>query len=346
MVAAGQSGVSEGRAQGAVQPPGPRVSQTAFPQGPRQAGEGMGLHLLGLFLPPPKLAEHWELSRCDPGRCRGVIPAALGCSCPEPGVARRGHHQRPPAPPAHDPEAPARLVTERGRPAAREWARVRPQRRPSSAGRGPVPARGGRFPRPVKEMRRRGREREETGPCQKRRGPDGPGWRGRDSPVPMARPPQAGREREGCPAQALMGHAGGPGRGVWRCGGTHRAPAPAGGAEARPPTRQRGTGQGGSVRWGRPDRSFPPTATDSAPATGLPGPVCVTAPAVPASCFRQCGRTGGRPPAAWRSRRCRSGSEGPERRGTARGTESGPSSGSQNPPRPLSCRSDTGPVRG
>lgn len=89
MVAAGQSGVSEEHGQGAVPLPGPRVSQTAFPHGPRQAGEGMGLHLLGLCLPPPKLAEHWQLSRCDPGRCSGVIPAALRCS------AHRGDQQRP-----------------------------------------------------------------------------------------------------------------------------------------------------------------------------------------------------------------------------------------------------------
>lgn len=151
MVAAGQSGVSEGRGRGAVQLPGPCVSQTAFPRGPRRAGEGMGLHLLGLCLPPPKLAEHWELSRCDPGRCHGVIPAVLRSSHPEPRGPWRstatetlpGAGSDPTAPPARAPEDPARLVTERCPESA------------AKAGRGPVSARGGRFPRPEEKMRRR-----------------------------------------------------------------------------------------------------------------------------------------------------------------------------------------------
>lgn len=45
-------------------------------------------------------------------------------------------------------------------------------------------------------------------------------------------------ERGRGPAQALMGHAGGPGRGVWRCGRAHGAPGT--GGAARRPARRRG----------------------------------------------------------------------------------------------------------
>lgn len=274
---AGQSGVSAGRGPGAVRLPGPRVSQTAFPRGPRQAGEGMGLHLLGLCLPPPKLAEHWQLSRCDPGRCHPRGPALL---LPEPGTPRRrtATETRGSARPGSTEPVPG------ARPRRREGARARPQRRPSGAapaGRAAVPARGVRLPRPGAKTRRREREREGAGPCQKRGGPDGPGWRGRDSPVPMAPPPRARPREGGAPRASAYGKAGGgPGRGGRRCGRAHGAPARhrRGGAEPRPPPQRGGSGQGGSVRRGRPQRCFPATVTNSALATKLTGPVGVTAP--------------------------------------------------------------------
>ncbi|XP_015495994.1 proline-rich protein 2-like [Parus major] len=179
---------------------------------------------------------------------------------------------------------------DRGGPAAREGARLRPQHRPpgvAPAGRGLAPARGGRFPRPGEKMRRRKREREGTGPCQKRRGPDGPdgrGWRGRDSPVPMARPPRARPKEGGAPRASAYGTRGRSWQGrVAPRPYTHGTRRRRGGAEVRPPPQRGGTGQGGSVRRGRPDRFFPPSATNSVPAMRLAGPGGVTPPA----CARQ-----------------------------------------------------------
>lgn len=205
--------MSEGRGRGALRLPGPRVSQTVFPRGPRRAGEGMGLHLLRLCLPPPKLAEHWELSRCDPGR--GAVssprPAML---CPEPGAAhRRQQRPRPPGSPCPRPSAPAPLPAQRcpgNRPG-------RPQRRPpgaAPAGTAPVPARGGGFPRPGEKTRRREREGGGSRSGGARMGADGPGWRGRTHRCRWRLHRGPGREREEPRARALMGHGDGPGRGV------------------------------------------------------------------------------------------------------------------------------------
>lgn len=196
MVAAGQSRVSEWHGGGAVQLPGPCVSQTAFPRGARQAGEGMGLHLLGLCLPPPKLAEHWELSRCDPGRYRGVIPAALRCSWP------RTRHRTPRSTATEPPRS--------ARPRSRGPGPARDRALPGSAaeaapllgkghGRGPSAA----HPRSPRQQRTGPGPR---GPLSAPRGKDaaeGKGKRGKRS-VPEA--PGAG-----CPRMARPGLTGADG---------------------------------------------------------------------------------------------------------------------------------------
>lgn len=124
------------------------------------------------------------------------------------------------------------------------------------------------------------------------------------------------------------------------------------GAEAahtghRAPARRRGgqaggaTGQGHSVPRGCPDRCFPPTATNNAPATRLTGPVGVTAPGGAPGRFRQYERAGRRRLAAAAPPRAL---QRPRRQPQLPGTAPAPRG--RNEPGPLSCPSDTGAVSG
>lgn len=232
----------------------------------------------------------WEVPRYHPRGPAMLLPGARHRT------PRSTATEAPPAPPAHAPEPRAQLVTERC-PGARPRRRRRPGRgtgeapappirnRPGS--RGPVPARRGRFPRPGGKMRRREREREGSGPCQKRRGPDGPGWRGRDSPVPMAPPPQARVRKGGASRASAYGTRGRSWQGrvpprPRRQGTGHRAPA----REARPPPQRGGSGQRGSVRRGR-QIGASRHRHEHRGATRLTGLVASHAQAVAASPFRR-----------------------------------------------------------
>lgn len=92
----------------------------------------------------------WEVPRCHP-RGPAILPPGAARTVeinsdrdpPGAGRAAAGAGSDPTAPPARAPEDPAWLVTERCPESA------------AKAGRGPVSARGGRFPRPGEKMRRR-----------------------------------------------------------------------------------------------------------------------------------------------------------------------------------------------
>lgn len=291
----------------------------------------------------------WEVPRCHP---RG--PAMLLARSPAPHTAINSD-RTPPAPPVHAPEARAQLVTKRcpgARPRRRRCSgsgtgeAPAPPIRGHPGSRGPVPARGGPFPRPGGKMRRREREREGSGPCQKRRGPDGLGWRGQDSPVPMALPPRAGVREGGASHASADGTRGRSWQGRAaprrRRRGTGHRP---GGGEGRPLPQGGGTGQRGSVRRGRPHRCFPPGPRppgryEADRTCGATRPGCGRQPLPPVRAPGQAppgtgSSSGPGPlPAPATARHC------------PRLPRAAPAPGRQNAPGSLSCRSDRGPDPG